>query len=1172
MHFSGVDVPLELLDAHEAGRLVLFIGAGVSMGAPTNLPSFSKLAIDVAADFGVDISEASGSEDLILGQLDDDPQQDVHMMVQRHIMRAEQGNALHEALARLSLAGPAPKVVTTNYDQFLSLALAKAGAELEEFRAPALPMGDDFVGVVYLHGSVNQDPRKLVLTDKDFGRAYLSDAWAARYLERMFHEYVVCFVGYSHRDLVLSYLARGLRPGSKRYAFTSEGASGSPRWASLGIVPILYEDTDNTHQQLLTAVQDWGNWSASGLLDKHERVREMTAHPPTGIPEEDDFLEKALDDDVIVRAFCATAKGREWLDWIATKDAFSRLTQASQSTFSMSQTALANWFAKNFVVADSESMYALSLLRNHQGPPSQSLWRAVCMELMEVTERQNWVTPWVFWLLDHLNSDVPAELDELAWLVAEAKCLSTADVLVVLEELLKPRPRTRRWMLDGGTEYVVEVSLTWMGLLRERLSGLTAEPSSAFELLRILEGTMHGIFVRNHSISGSDYDTWAFSRRSIEDSPQNGIDESADFVIDLARDCIICLAKIQDRNLDGNVSRWITGRVPMLRRLAIFGFRQRSDATETEKLEWLLGQPDRQLLFEPQLRYESLQLIRAAYPKSEQSTRLRLVDVAIEGSQAEQPYRDYDTHDLLTWLLTIDPHLPKAQRAVADLREKYPELGTKPHANLDGGEEDAEWAMSTTEPAWSEEYLHGLINDDPASAASHITRGLTSSSPSNHSASGATHQVAAVVSRWPDDGFQLWEHALNEPRFVASIITGWAGSPSDTPLAQQIIGAISALDLEEFGPAVASLLRPRASNQTAGPPWPTLPAARDLALAVWPNLERSPTTVADQWGSALNSSDGSITEFWIEALRHDWRSNRDDWDGIQGQIRNALEAICSPDGLTNTRGWALLISHLRFLHSADSEWTITHVLPILNWRASPVAAGAWTVLVQTTGMNQALLDDGLKSELLTTVERFSELAEPAQRRLSRLAASITVHSLWSPHTKLRWLLDLTRASTSQFCADLIRSIRQQLADATQEVIAKCWNDWMKAYLAARTEGRPRTGNEMEASALAEWVEVLATQQSIEKAIEYICLMPAALSFPTGVRKIKEDRVRMAPNAYAQLSAHLLKNTDPPCYLGRDLEKLYLILRDNTRVERTHLNAIREQALRLGVEAATDWRA
>ncbi|OMC21142.1 hypothetical protein A5736_00585 [Mycobacterium sp. SP-6446] len=57
------------------------------------------------------------------------------------------------------------------------------------YLGPALPMGDDFTGIVYIHGRLDQEHRRLVATDEDFGKAYLNDAWAARFLDRMFAAY-----------------------------------------------------------------------------------------------------------------------------------------------------------------------------------------------------------------------------------------------------------------------------------------------------------------------------------------------------------------------------------------------------------------------------------------------------------------------------------------------------------------------------------------------------------------------------------------------------------------------------------------------------------------------------------------------------------------------------------------------------------------------------------------------------------------------------------------------------------------------------------------------------------------------------------------------------------------------------------------------------------------------
>jgi len=62
-----------------------------------------------------------------------------------------------------------------------------------------------------------------VLTDRDFGQLYLTEGWARRFLQTMFERYTVLFVGYSHDDVVTSYLMRGCRQRRKeRYALTDE--------------------------------------------------------------------------------------------------------------------------------------------------------------------------------------------------------------------------------------------------------------------------------------------------------------------------------------------------------------------------------------------------------------------------------------------------------------------------------------------------------------------------------------------------------------------------------------------------------------------------------------------------------------------------------------------------------------------------------------------------------------------------------------------------------------------------------------------------------------------------------------------------------------------------------------------------------------------------------------
>jgi hypothetical protein len=211
VRIRGVEFPPALIDAHKAGHLVLFVGAGASMKEPSSLPGFKGLVEIVRDEAGLttvigDVSKAPMDE--VMGRMEDAPYCiKVHERVAYYIGKPDSlPNDCHAAIARLASAG-CPRIVITNYDEHLTESLTPS---TPAYFAPALPMVDNFQGLVYLHGALSHGADCLIVTDRDFGKAYLTDAWAARFVERMFAQYTVLFIGYSHNDVIMKYLARGL--------------------------------------------------------------------------------------------------------------------------------------------------------------------------------------------------------------------------------------------------------------------------------------------------------------------------------------------------------------------------------------------------------------------------------------------------------------------------------------------------------------------------------------------------------------------------------------------------------------------------------------------------------------------------------------------------------------------------------------------------------------------------------------------------------------------------------------------------------------------------------------------------------------------------------------------------------------------------------------------------
>src|SRR5205807_2458173 len=103
----------------------------------------------------------------------------------------------------------------------------------------------------------------------------------------------------------------------------------------------------------------------------------------------------------------------------------------------------------------------------------------------------------------------------------------------------------------------------------------------------------------------------SFSRSAIEPHSQDGYPDPIDVLIDAARDCLVELLTHDAALAASYLRSWEKSDVPLLRRLAAFGWTQRSDVPAADKLLWARQQGR---LFDYQLRHEVFQLLAAALP------------------------------------------------------------------------------------------------------------------------------------------------------------------------------------------------------------------------------------------------------------------------------------------------------------------------------------------------------------------------------------------------------------------------------------------------------------------------------------------------------------------------------------------------------------------------------
>ncbi|MGD0232816.1 MAG: SIR2 family protein, partial [Syntrophorhabdales bacterium] len=309
---NGPSIPTELLVARDEGRVVFFCGAGVSR-ARAGLSDFFGLARKVTEILGVVpeepsrriIEEAKETERRTgIGGLI--PADRVFGLLERGFVAKDIETAVGKALKpspdvdlsahriMLDLAtGPDGRVrlVTTNFDTLFE----SCNTSLACWKPPRLPDPrrlEEFQGVIHLHGHVNSDYTGaagdgFVLSSSEFGRAYLSEAWATLFMKSILNRYAVVFVGYTADDPPVQYLLEALNfdPTSLRevYAFQAGPADDAQaRWAHKGVIPIVYDEAED-HRALWDTLEAWAV-RARNPDTWYERVIGMAHRGPEALP------------------------------------------------------------------------------------------------------------------------------------------------------------------------------------------------------------------------------------------------------------------------------------------------------------------------------------------------------------------------------------------------------------------------------------------------------------------------------------------------------------------------------------------------------------------------------------------------------------------------------------------------------------------------------------------------------------------------------------------------------------------------------------------------------------------------------------------------------------------------------------------------------------------------
>jgi hypothetical protein len=1185
--FGEVDFPPAILAAQSEGKLVVFAGAGVSMPSPSDLPSFCKLAEMLAAG----TSSPTEPLDQFLGSLP--PELKIHERTQSILSgSASQPNALHRDLLRVFLKPQNVRLVTTNFDHHFATAAEELfpGASPELFAAPALPVGSQFTGIVHIHGSIIKDPSRLVITDKDFGRAYLTEGWARRFIQDVFLNYVVLFVGYSHSDPVMHHLARGLPPGAsndRRFVLVSDEHDSHRTWAILGITDLVYRmGADRSHSSLKACLAAWASSIVATPTETRERVRKVIAKPPEPTGEDITFIEACLGNLAELRYFTEFANSLDWLRWIEGRDVFQRLL-SKETLVTDTDWELARWFARCF--ACDHPGIALDLIHRNRSVLPAALWGAIAETIWRRMVDKQYpplLDKWTALLIEQHPGERGVHI--LSYMMKDCRLPEDDNSLyLLLRHLLQPVMRlepsfTNRIFHPGGEPDVdpkVEVrgDITWLGHVWHRLQ-TNHLPDFAYRLWALVSSYIEQATVLYKSFrqGTDDWDPIAFSLERL-DTPSISLDNSGlAILIKIALACFDWFVVNDPDQAEACIVSWWNAECLTLKRAAIWGLATLPSWSPEKKVIWLV---ERQVLRNPAYEREFVRVLDNSLQNSSDQVKGSVIHEIKEHypNRYQIEMRDYALHEIFVRLRKSDPSCDSLENEILVLEQRCPELSPRPVESTENKESEiqAEGATVTEEGllALSAESAVDLVLGTLAgmeeSGRRSLLGTLSEALRSNSDWGLAFAKELAGRKMWRADLWSTVVRGLN-----TGSLTAWQWEGVLDLFANH--SEISSLASYE----IVALLEQGIRSESHGISDQLLVVAMRVAERTWESLEAQPGRVvaqSDEWlSNSINDPAGILMQFEVNAVSRLRSMIGDAWTGFTPEIRNHFTSVVESSSWAGQMARVLLASQIQVFFYLDPAWTRSQMFNIFDWTSDERRAQqAWHGYLFWGRWTNPFLEEFL-SYYISTIPHVATNLGRTRDNFSEHLADIAVFGSIPP-LENGWLWTFIREAPPEDRAHWAHTVGSQLDHVTEEQKGLLWNRWMKRYWTERLDGPYPPLSPSELKAMIRWGFKMGPQFPEIVALVLRSPDPVKSGSHLYLTMKDSDVISAFPKESAELLAHLMRHATPefdgPIYSM--VRQLAPMLDDRTKLfevceELTRQGSAGVDHLRSFIEFPTPW--
>ncbi|WBW98086.1 SIR2 family protein [Oceanirhabdus sp. W0125-5] len=197
----------KIREAVDAGKLVMFVGAGVSMNS--KLPSWFKLIQKFSKSLGIETNSHMTSDDYLrIAQYyyNERGRKEYYDEIYNIFDKKCEPNLIHEKILNLN-----PKhIITTNYDDLIEQAIEKSNLYYDVIcEDKDLPYAQNNRLLIKMHGDLKR--KNIVLKEDDYLSYSNQFKLIETYLKALFVNNTIVFVGYSLQDINLKIIIKWLK-------------------------------------------------------------------------------------------------------------------------------------------------------------------------------------------------------------------------------------------------------------------------------------------------------------------------------------------------------------------------------------------------------------------------------------------------------------------------------------------------------------------------------------------------------------------------------------------------------------------------------------------------------------------------------------------------------------------------------------------------------------------------------------------------------------------------------------------------------------------------------------------------------------------------------------------------------------------------------------------------